>query len=68
VRAAALMGDGLYGVDIKQAGRRSYVIEINDNPTIDHGYEDKLLRQELYERIMQVMFDRVERRKQGRRA
>jgi len=67
VRAAALMGDGLYGVDLKQAGRHSYVIEINDNPTIDAGYEDKLLRQELYERVMQVMFDRVERRKQGRR-
>jgi glutathione synthase/RimK-type ligase-like ATP-grasp enzyme len=67
VRAAALMGDGLYGVDLKQAGRHCYVIEINDNPTIDAGYEDKMLRQELYERIMQVMFDRVERRKQGRR-
>src|SRR5690606_30243866 len=30
-RAANLVGDGLYGVDVKQTGDRIVVIEINDN-------------------------------------
>ena len=52
LRAANLVGDGLYGVDVKQAGRRVVVIEVNDNPSIDAGYEDAILGPELYERIM----------------
>jgi glutathione synthase/RimK-type ligase-like ATP-grasp enzyme len=65
VRAASLIGDGLYGVDLKQFGRKTYVIEINDNPNIDSGYEDRLLKQELYERIMGGFLERIERLKQG---
>ena len=63
VRAAGLIGSGLYGVDIKQSGTRSYVIEVNDNPNIDGGFEDRVLRQDLYRRIMQGFVDRIERRK-----
>ena len=37
LKAANLIGDGLYGVDIKQVGRKCYVIEVNDNPNIDAG-------------------------------
>jgi len=66
LKAANLIGDGLYGVDIKQVGRQCYVIEINDNPSIDAGYEDDVLRDELYERIMQIFLDRIEVKK-GRR-
>jgi len=44
LRAANLIGDGFYGVDIKQVGKRLYVIEINDNPNIDAGNEDSVLR------------------------
>ena len=34
-KAASLIGDGLYGVDLKQTDDGVYVIEINDNPNID---------------------------------
>jgi glutathione synthase/RimK-type ligase-like ATP-grasp enzyme len=59
VRAARVMGTGLYGVDLKIAGRRHVVTEVNDNPNIDAGCEDVMLKDELYRRIMQGMLDRV---------
>lgn len=34
------IGNGLYGVDLKQIGSKVYVIEVNDNPSIDDGLED----------------------------
>jgi glutathione synthase/RimK-type ligase-like ATP-grasp enzyme len=68
LRAANLIGDGLYGVDLKQVKGRCYVIEVNDNPSIDAGYEDKVLRQGLYERIMAVMHHRTLARREGVRA
>jgi glutathione synthase/RimK-type ligase-like ATP-grasp enzyme len=51
-RAARLIGDGLFGVDIKTSGHRSVVIEINDNPSIDSSVEDAYLGDELYRIIM----------------
>lgn len=66
VRAAGLIGDGLYGVDLKQVGRKCHVIEVNDNPSIDAGYEDALLKDSLYERIMEVFVRRIERLKEPR--
>ena len=60
LRAAQAVGDGLYGVDIKQRGRRAYVIEINDNPSLDAGVEDKVLGQALYDRLAGVFLSRVE--------
>jgi glutathione synthase/RimK-type ligase-like ATP-grasp enzyme len=66
LKAANPIGDGLYGVDLKQSRGRCYVIEVNDNPSIDAGYEDKRLKSGLYERIAQVFLDRVERRRQGK--
>lgn len=62
VKAAALMGDGLYGVDLKQVGRRCYVMEVNDNPNIDSGVEDEILKDELYAAIMRVFLRRIEAR------
>jgi glutathione synthase/RimK-type ligase-like ATP-grasp enzyme len=62
LRAANLIGDGLYGVDMKQYGRRNLVIEVNDNPTIETGEEDGILGDELYERIMRVFLTRVRAR------
>ena len=59
LRAARLIGNGLYGVDLKQVGRRVYVIEINDNPNIDHGYEDTVLKKDLYRSVMQVFLQRI---------
>jgi glutathione synthase/RimK-type ligase-like ATP-grasp enzyme len=64
LKAANLIGDGFYGVDLKQKGDNFYVIEINDNPSVDAGIEDRVLGQSLYERIMQSLLDRIERSKQ----
>ncbi|HEY5673209.1 MAG TPA: RimK family protein [Malonomonas sp.] len=60
LKAANLIGDGLYGVDLKQIGKKIYVIEINDNPNIDAGLEDKILKDNLYLEMMQVVMARVE--------
>lgn len=60
VRAARLIGDGLYGVDLKVLDGKPVVIEINDNPNIDGGIEDAILGDFLYERILRDFADRVE--------
>lgn len=60
IKACRLIGDGLYGVDIKEVGKRALVIEINDNPNIDSDVEDRIIKDELYRRIMGGIFQRVE--------
>jgi glutathione synthase/RimK-type ligase-like ATP-grasp enzyme len=65
LRAANLIGDSLYGVDLKQVGQTSYVLEINDNPTLEAGEEDTVLGETLYQRIMYVFLKRLERRSGG---
>lgn len=60
VKAASLIGDGLYGVDLKMVDGEVYVIEVNDNPNIDEGVEDAVLKDELYNRIMKSLFNRIE--------
>ncbi|MDN3520247.1 RimK family protein [Halomonas ramblicola] len=64
LRACRLIGDGLYGVDLKQAGERVVVIEVNDNPNVDAGVEDTVQGRGLYERIMGVFLARMEARVQ----
>ena len=66
IKAANLIGNGLYGLDIKQIGNNFCVIEINDNPNIDHGYEDLVLKDDLYLRIMEVFLRRITDAKEGR--
>jgi glutathione synthase/RimK-type ligase-like ATP-grasp enzyme len=63
LRAANLIGDGFYGVDLKQVGNKVYVIEVNDNPSIDGGYEDARLGDALYRRVMEVFLARLRARK-----
>lgn len=60
LNATRLIGNGLYGVDIKQAGNRVAVIEVNDNPNIDAGVEDRFLGGELYTLVMQEFLTRME--------
>ncbi len=60
LNATKLIGNGLYGVDIKQSGNRVAVIEVNDNPSIDAGVEDRFLGGELYTLIMQEFLSRME--------
>ncbi|MCG6658696.1 RimK family protein [Halomonas campisalis] len=64
LRACRLIGNGFYGVDLKQAGDRTVVIEVNDNPNVDAGIEDALLGRRLYDRIMGVFLSRMEARRQ----
>jgi len=63
LRATRPIGDGFYGVDVKERDGKGYVIEVNDNPNIDHGVEDKFLGQEIYLRIMDVFLKRMEARR-----
>lgn len=63
MKAANLIGDGFYGVDLKQIDDQVCVIEINDNPNVDAGNEDSVLKGKLYEQIMTVFLNRIERRK-----
>lgn len=62
IKACNLIGNGLYGVDIKVVGDKLYVIEVNDNPSIDSGCEDEILKEELYDRVMRSFVRRLEGR------
>ncbi|MEP2025640.1 MAG: RimK family protein [Reichenbachiella sp.] len=59
LKATSLIGKGLYGVDIKEIDGVFCVIEVNDNPSIDAGVEDKVLKNELYARIMDTFLERL---------
>lgn len=63
VKAAGLIGNGLYGVDVKESNGKFYIIEVNDNPNIEAGIEDEVLKDDLYYRIMSVFLRRIEQRK-----
>ncbi len=63
LKAANLIGDGLYGVDVKENDEATCVIEVNDNPNLDAGVEDAVLRDELYRRLMESFLRRIEEKK-----
>ncbi len=60
LKAANLIGDGLYGVDLKQSPDGVYIIEVNDNPNLEAGVEDVFLREELYLRVMAEFVRRLD--------
>lgn len=62
LKAARIIGDGLYGIDIKQQGNKVYVIEVNDNPSLEQGVEDAFIGDELYMQIMSEFARRLENR------
>lgn len=63
LKATRPIGDGLYGVDLKERNGKGCVIEVNDNPSIDRGVEDKYLGMELYRRIIATLLKRMEARR-----
>jgi glutathione synthase/RimK-type ligase-like ATP-grasp enzyme len=63
VRAANLIGRGLYGVDMKQVEDRVYLIEVNCNPNIDAGNEDQVLGEALYREVLGVFARRIAERR-----
>lgn len=60
LRAAALIGNGIYGVDIKETQNGPVVIEINDNPNLDIGYDDAADGSLIYEDIIREFLGRIE--------
>ncbi|TPE46498.1 RimK family protein [Maribrevibacterium harenarium] len=62
IAATKPIGNGLYGVDVKEVKGRGYVIEVNDNPSIDRGVEDKYLGDELYMLIMSEFLRRMQKK------
>ena len=62
MRAANLIGDGLYGVDLKEVDGRCFVMEVNDNPNIDAGNEDAVHGDALYRDVLGVFRRRIRER------
>jgi glutathione synthase/RimK-type ligase-like ATP-grasp enzyme len=60
LKAVRLIGNGLYGVDVKDINGKPYIIEVNDNPNVDAGVEDSLLKDELYRRIIQFLLNQID--------
>ncbi|MBK6542679.1 MAG: RimK family protein [Flavobacteriales bacterium] len=59
----AIVGDrGLFGVDVKEHDGKPYVIEVNECPNIDHGVEDVVLGDALYEAIIGSLKRSIERK------
>jgi glutathione synthase/RimK-type ligase-like ATP-grasp enzyme len=54
IDAANAIGKGLYGVDIKNNNGDAYVIEVNDNPSIESGEDDCYPR--VFEQIVSYLF------------
>ena len=62
VQAAKAVGNALYGVDLKQFGNLVKVVEVNDNPNVDFGVEDLVLKDALYKRIIEYFVRRLDAR------
>jgi glutathione synthase/RimK-type ligase-like ATP-grasp enzyme len=60
VRAARPIGDGFYGVDLKQTDNGIVVMEVNDNPNLEHGIEDFVGKDEIWTRLLKWFIDRFE--------
>jgi glutathione synthase/RimK-type ligase-like ATP-grasp enzyme len=60
VRAARPIGDGFYGVDLKQTDRGIVVMEVNDNPNLEHGIEDQVGKDEIWVKLLKWFTERFE--------
>jgi glutathione synthase/RimK-type ligase-like ATP-grasp enzyme len=63
LKISHLVGDSLYGVDLKEKDKKAYVIEINDNPSIDSNVEDAIAGMDLYHNIIHEFVRRIEANK-----
>jgi glutathione synthase/RimK-type ligase-like ATP-grasp enzyme len=61
LKGARLIGDGLYGVDLKEIDGRVLMIEVNDNPNLETGYEDVFEKDQLYDRIITALLRKIRR-------
>ena len=60
VRAAKPIGDGFYGVDLKQTDNGIVVMEVNDNPNLEHGIEDSVGKDEVWIKLLKWFIERFE--------
>jgi glutathione synthase/RimK-type ligase-like ATP-grasp enzyme len=60
LRAARPIGDGFYGVDLKETDHGIVVMEVNDNPSLEHGIEDSVGKDEIWTRVLRWFIDRFE--------
>jgi glutathione synthase/RimK-type ligase-like ATP-grasp enzyme len=60
VRAARPIGAGFYGVDLKQTDDGVVVMEVNDNPNLEHGIEDTVGKDEVWMRLLKWFIERFE--------
>lgn len=60
LRAAQLIGGGLYGVDLKETPDGIFVVEVNDNPNIEHGVEDQAEKDQVWIALTRWFIDRLD--------
>jgi glutathione synthase/RimK-type ligase-like ATP-grasp enzyme len=60
LEAARAIGPGLYGVDVKETAGAVAVIEVNDNPNLEHGVEDLMGKEEVWSRLLQWFIKRID--------
>lgn len=63
LKLSHLVGDSLYGVDVKEKNGKAYVIEINDNPNIDADVEDAISGMDLYHNVIHEFVRRIEEKR-----
>jgi glutathione synthase/RimK-type ligase-like ATP-grasp enzyme len=61
LKGTKLIGNGLYGVDVKEVDGKVMIIEINDNPNIDAGVEDSLMHEKIYDTVIEYLLSLVVR-------
>ncbi|MCC6889295.1 MAG: RimK family protein [Hyphomicrobiales bacterium] len=60
VRSARAIGEGFYGVDVKETPDGFVVMEVNDNPNLEHGIEDQVGKDEIWIRLLKWFIERFE--------
>ena len=60
MRAARAIGEGFYGVDIKQTEQGFIVMEVNDNHNLEHGIEDQVGKDEVWTKVLKWFIERFE--------
>jgi len=62
VKVSSMIGNGLYGVDLKEINGKPMLIEVNDNPNIDADIEDQVAKDTVYQAIIRSLRKRIEAR------
>jgi glutathione synthase/RimK-type ligase-like ATP-grasp enzyme len=60
LESTSLIGNGLYGVDVKETESGPVLIEINDNPNVERGDEDLAEGERLYDTIIGCFARRID--------